>query len=324
MSNTSWITNSNSFSAIRAVENFAPTVLARRLRKRFESIFENPLRAKSERFCWDYWNVPGQYRLLRTPADSFFAEDGAKLLHALTEYGRQYLGCQMISYPWMSAYLDGHYQNLHSDVPHGPWSFVYSLSPYTKSGWRSRPFAGGETMIAKPKLLRYFRDLESDQSDETSQLFHFRPQPFNQLTIFDPRYPHGVTCVEGNDDLLKARVVIHGWFTEPRPMVSGALAANARTLKSAQKAMDPIASHLMQYLWPDEYRGLLSLRLTVNAAGDLTRTEVLASHLVQPNGNAIKPAYLKYIFSPVVQHRRGLFPKSRGSSEITLPVEFRS
>lgn len=317
MNNTILSTNPSSFAAIRTVPSFSAR--AKELRKQFETVFKNPLHADARRFCWDYWNVPGQYRLLRTPMTSFFGKAGHTLNAELTAYGRRYLGCQMISHPWMSVYLDGHHQNLHSDVPHGPWSFVFSLTPYTRESWTKRPFRGGETLVAKPKLLRYFRDLKSDESDEEPQLFHRLPQPFNQLTLFDPRYPHGVSRVEGNDDLLRARVVIHGWFTEPRPTVEGAL-----NTKKAQVGMDLIAEHLISALSPAGYTGLLSLRLSINSAGTLTRAEVLAAHLTNVLGDVVPPRLLKQVFAPLAAQAKGLFPKSGGPSTVTLPIEFRA
>lgn len=277
------------------------------------------MRARSERFCWDYWNVPGQYRLLRTPAETFFGQTGRKFIEELTQYGRKFLGCQMISHPWMSSYLDGHFQNLHSDVPHGPYSFVFSLTPYSRVSWTNRAFRGGETLIAKPKLLRYFRELKSSESDEESQLFHKLSQPFNQLTIFDPRYPHGVARIEGNDDLLKSRLVIHGWFTEPRPMLEGGL-----TEKKAGPVMDLIAHHMIQGLSSSGYTGLLSLRLHIGAEGSLKRTEVLASHLTNIMGDVISMRLLKQVFEPLSHQSRGLFPKASSPTRITLPIEFRA
>lgn len=41
------------------------------------------------------------------------------------------------------------------------------------------------------------------------------PTPLGQCIIFDPRVPHGVTPVIGDQDPRKGRVVIHGWFNEP-------------------------------------------------------------------------------------------------------------
>lgn len=44
---------------------------------------------------------------------------------------------------------------------------------------------------------------------------------FNRLTLFDPRFPHGVRMVEGTQDPARSRVVLHGWFTSPTPFFKG-------------------------------------------------------------------------------------------------------
>ena len=66
------------------------------------------------RFVWDYWHVPEQYTLLRTPADQFFPEeDYQRLEDALLDYGEQQLGCRGISPIWLSYYVDGCRQVTH-------------------------------------------------------------------------------------------------------------------------------------------------------------------------------------------------------------------
>lgn len=70
--------------------------------------FADPLHASGERFVWDYWHVPDQYTLLRTPADQFFPEESYQQLEdALLEYGEEQLGCRGISPIWLSYYVDG-------------------------------------------------------------------------------------------------------------------------------------------------------------------------------------------------------------------------
>jgi hypothetical protein len=286
--------------------NFYPQVKV--LRKHFETTFANPMEAKSERFCWDYWSVPNQYRLLRTPADAFFGKsEFKKFLEHLLAWGRENLGCQMVSQPWLSAYIDGSFQNLHSDVPHGPYSFVYSLTP-----WQVRKFTGGETLIAKPKLLRYFSELTSNTSHEETDLFLRVDPKFNQLTVFDPRYPHGVARVQGVENLLEARLVIHGWFTEPRPMLEGTL-----TPAKAQTALDKIAHHLLRSFEALPYSGLFSLRLEVETSGDISRATVLASHLLDKEGRVISK---RFIIPMIESLSKFQFPKSSGRTRVTLSL----
>ena len=281
---------------------------ANEMRTHFETTFADPMKAKSERFCWDYWSVPNQYRLLRTPADTFFGDkEFKKFLAHLLAWGRENLGCQMVSQPWLSAYIDGSFQNLHSDVPHGPYSFVYSLTP-----WQLRRFTGGETLIAKPELLRYFSELKADTSHEEKDLF-LRVEPkFNQLTVFDPRYPHGVERVQGVANLLESRLVIHGWFTEPRPMLEGTLKP-----KQTEKYLDEVAHHLLRNFEALPYSGLFSFRLEVEASGSISKATILASHLLDKDGRGIPKKLISQMISELAKFQ---FPKSLGKTRVTLPL----
>ena len=287
---------------------------AHTLRDTFTTRFENPLHATSDRFCWDYWRVPDQYRLLRTPAESFFGTKPFKpFLEHLLNWGRSNLGCQMISHPWLSAYIDGCYQSLHSDVPHGPWSFVYSLTP-----WNTRKFTGGETVIAKPKLLRYFQEVTHHQSDEHAQLFQKVEPKFNRLTVFDPRYPHGVQSVKGEEDLLASRLVIHGWFTEPRPMLEGTL-----PFKKIMKPLDLLALSIIHLIEPLKYSGLLSIRFHILGSGKIGSAQVLCAHLINPMGETLHKTALNKMLLQALMNNEIIFPKSNGPTTLTLPIEFK-
>ena len=81
--------------------------------------FSKPLDLTAERFVWDYWHVPDQYTLLRTPADQFFPEEAYQQLEdALLEYGEEQLGCRGMSPVWLSYYVDGCRQVALTDVLH--------------------------------------------------------------------------------------------------------------------------------------------------------------------------------------------------------------
>ena len=63
-----------------------------------------------------------QYSMLRTPAAEYFAPaDFEQLCIELSEFGRQQLGCDAFTPPWLALYLDGHEMAWHTDAPHGPW-----------------------------------------------------------------------------------------------------------------------------------------------------------------------------------------------------------
>lgn len=285
---------------------------AKDLRSQFENNFKNVRSTESQRFVWDYWYFEDQYHLIRTPAEYYFQKKTYLDFYSrLTQWGRENLGCHAVSPPWLSYYVDGCFQNLHSDVPHGPWAFVYSLTKNPKD------FRGGETLILKPDVLNYWPGFQ-DQNDREYQSFVDRiPAAFNQLTIFDPRFPHGVTEVKGTRDPLKARVVMHGWFVEPRPYVVGGL-STALT----QKALDPAFTELNKILSEVEsLHGTLSIRLNVSQAGTVQSYKLVSNTVLSVYGNLAEEKYLqkslKQIFSNVQ------FAKAKSVSKMTIPLLFK-
>jgi hypothetical protein len=181
----------------------------RALRQDFDARFADPLRASRERFVWDYWNVPGQYTLLRAPLTSLFsieAIDG--FLDELSLWAQEKLGLTTISHPWASCYVEGCEQRFHTDAAHGPWAFVYSLTPASFS----KKAQGGFTRIAREFVNQ---DLSSPREENT--MFVDIESRFDRLVVFDPRRPHAVEKVRGVQDVREGRLVIHGWFTAPQP-----------------------------------------------------------------------------------------------------------
>ncbi len=77
----------------RAIDGFLSVERAGELRGVFDARMEDPLRVDPERFVWDYWHVPNQYTLLRTPAEDYFGETLYRELEdALLAYGKKELG----------------------------------------------------------------------------------------------------------------------------------------------------------------------------------------------------------------------------------------
>ena len=173
------------------VDQFAPE--ARDLRATFEERFADPRVARTDRFVWDYWHVPGQYTALRTPAWTYFDKKVYESFHnRLVQWGRRTLGCHDISPPWLSCYVEGCGQQFHADVPHGPFAFVYSLTP-----WKGRTFRGGETFLLRDEVLDFWTDFSSQKENEESEILRLVEPKFDRLTVFDPRIPHGVRTVTG-------------------------------------------------------------------------------------------------------------------------------
>ncbi len=215
----------------------------------------------------------------------------------------------MISHPWLSAYTDNCHQGLHSDVPHGPFGFVFSLTR-----WNARTFTGGETLIAKPALLTYFSEMQKGASHEEKHFIRSIPARFNQLTVFDPRFPHGVRRVQGVDSILDARLVIHGWFTDPRPMLDGAL-----SFKQIMRPMDAFASQAMNEVTASrDTTGLLALRLNIAASGRIVAIDVLSSNLLDSRGGV----FPRKLLDSILTRCETTFPHSRGTTRLTLPLLF--
>ncbi|MEZ0390698.1 MAG: hypothetical protein ACAH59_00685 [Pseudobdellovibrionaceae bacterium] len=283
---------------------------AKKLRSFFDSQFANPKETSSKRFVWDYWHVPDQYTLHRTPAYHYFPQKLYMDFHkSLLMWGRRTLGCWDISPPWLSYYVDGCKQEFHSDVPHGPWAYVYSLTP-----WKGRKFSGGETLMLKPEVLSYWRNFGGAQDRELPSFVDRIPALMNRLVVFDPRYPHGVTEVRGTRDPREARLVIHGWFMEPKTYIEGPLPAKT-TEKKLNEGFDQLQELLQQ---SDLVQGTVSLQLKVGTRGRVLAAKFATNTLLNLDGEV--PASLNREILKIYQ---GLeFSKARSSTLMTVPLIF--
>ena len=82
--------------------------------------------------------------------------------------------------------------------------------------------------------------------------------------------------VEGVRDPRGARLVIHGWFTEPRPFIEGPL-ADLEVEEGLAPALEDLPSLLAEL---GVFHGMLSLRLEVEATGRVGAARTLANTLV--------------------------------------------
>eukprot|EP00882_Tetradesmus_deserticola_P023705 GHRQ01025811.1.p2 GENE.GHRQ01025811.1~~GHRQ01025811.1.p2 ORF type:complete len:201 (+),score=65.51 GHRQ01025811.1:356-958(+) len=165
-------------------------------------------------------------------------------------------GCRAISPVWMSYYIDGCGQDLHCDSFHGPFAYVLSLTP-----WEGRVFTGGETLILQPQLLgSFWQSLNPNKGLELSDVVTLVEPHFNQLTVFDPRFPHGVRPVAGTRDPQKGRLVLHGWFTEPSPFFDGPL-PESDALQHLNAALEPMFEQLQAL---PQVTGTITMQLTVS------------------------------------------------------------
>lgn len=281
----------------------------------YDSIFKKPLEATADRFCWDYWNVPDQYTHLRTPAWEFFPEDLYSEWHqAIVRFGQENLGCHEITPPWLSCYIDGCKQELHADLPHGPWAFVFSLT-----AWKKRSFQGGETLILKPKILNYWQSgtVQKQAGLNSSGVYDVIAPEYNQLLVFDPRYPHGVREVRGTQDVAAARLVIHGWFVDPKPWVLGGL---QKSEAAVAEVLNDFVQSFVGNLGDEALDGILTLRLSVGKSGKLENVRILSNTLVILDNRA---SILAGKMNRVLAKCKAIqFPKASKPSQITLPLIF--
>ncbi|HEY5921829.1 MAG TPA: hypothetical protein VIV11_09180 [Kofleriaceae bacterium] len=291
------------------VDRFAPE--ARALRSTFDERFAEPRSTRADRFVWDWWHVPGQYTALRTPAWTYFPRRIYESFHRrLVAWGRETLGCHDISPPWLSLYIDGCRQELHGDLPHGPFAFVYSLT-----NWRARKFAGGETLMLRDEVLDFWHDFRSVRAVEESELLRAIEPRFDRLTVFDPRVPHGVRPVTGTRDPREGRLVIHGWFVQPRPFVRGPLSVRALSSRVAELA-DQVGA------WLDDMplAGVVALAFTVDRRGSVQAVRVLSDTTRVPRVDERGRTRLVRRMRQSVAGWR--FGKQRAPSHVTLPIVF--
>jgi hypothetical protein len=291
------------------IDRFAPETPA--LRAELDARFADPRKATADRFVWDYWHVPGQYTALRTPAWTYFQRAPYLRFHQrLVEWGRQTLGCHDVSPPWLSIYLDGCGQELHGDLPHGPFAFVFSLTR-----WERRAFSGGETLLARDEVLDFWHTFTSIRSIEEPDLLRAIAPRLGRLTVFDPRLPHGVRRVAGTHDPREGRAVIHGWFVQPRPFFVGPV--DGAEIEAHLAALGDTLPTLIAGV---PLAGLLSTRLDLTAAGTVAKVAVLADTTRVPA--ALEPDRRRAL-SRLRRHlATWRFTRRRRPSTLTLPLVF--
>ena len=286
---------------------------AQKLRGEFEGRFENPHQSTPGRFVWDWWHVPAQYTLLRTPAYHFFSKKIYDTFHQqLAQWGREHLGCHDISPPWLSCYVDGCEQRLHADVPHGPWAFVYSLTP-----WTQRTFRGGETLLMNSAVLEYWNKFPIHEGVEEDKLLRKVAPKFNRLVVFDPRIPHGVRPINGSADPREGRLVIHGWFMNPRPYIQGPLKERALS-----QAIAEISDSMQRNISRGTIsaHGTLCVRFGVSAAGKASSFSFPTDNL---RSRANDSGEIRRIKSDITRLLSAFhFPRHSKTSKVTLPLSF--
>lgn len=299
------------FESIQIIPDFSTQ--AQNLQAHFLKCFENPLHASEDRFQWDYWHVPGQYTVVRSPAYNFFPEALFETLKGeLEAWGVKNLGCGEISPSWISYYVEGCEQLFHADNPHGPWAFVFSLTD-----WEKRRFQGGETKILSESVLDYWTNFSSEKGFEEDTLIQRVEPHFNQLTVFDPRVPHGVETVRGEKDPRRARIVVHGWFLDPVPILEGGL-ENVELGEFLSDTIDPVLDVIESQ---GTYNGYLAFRVSIKVSGDVESVDLVQNTLREVGPSEFRPEDVGLKLSEALKKIQ--FPVAATSSVLVLPLVFK-
>lgn len=283
------------------------------LRAHFDKAFEDPRALGSiNRFVWDYWHVPDQFCYVRTAAVRFFPADVyARFQRRLAMWGLENLGCRAFSGLWLSYYVSDCYQQIHTDVPHGAWAIVYSLTD-----WSTRRFRGGETLLVPPRNLSYWSQFQDEASIEADSFFETHPSHFNQLIAFDPRLPHGVSRVEGEADPRGARLVIHGWFSKPECEVFGPLSGDLQPTE--RTALVDRLNKAAKLRHPECF-GMTILRARVSPTGRVVCADVMTNAVRARSGRDDDAAAAVAAIAHDILNLR--FPVNYAPSAIIIPIE---
>jgi hypothetical protein len=126
---------------------------------------------------------------------------------------------------------------------------------------------------------------------------------FNRLILFDPSKIHGVDEVTGVLEPREARLVLHGWFVNPRVFWRGNL-KESQVFRVLQEQLEP------EFVRYQKLSGFCSWRLYIHS-GRVTRVDLLAD-TVQKNRSQLKSLQKTL--------ERLQFPKTKAA--LTLPLVF--
>jgi hypothetical protein len=224
------------------------------------------------RFVWEYWHVPGQFSQQRAPARSVFSRSLLdRFEKRLLDWSARNLGLSAFGGPpWVSCLVDGQFQALHRDSPNGLFAFTFGLSK------PDRPrFRGGQTMLARPELLEYWRRGGDREDTADTPLFDEVEPRFNRLLVFDARVPHGVRAIEGPRLAREGRVAIQGWLVPRGCVVFGEGSAE----EAAREAARLLGGARLREL--RGVSGLVTFRVDFSRAGAVKRVEAIVDLLVR-------------------------------------------
>ena len=174
-------------------------------------------------------------------------------------------------------------------------------------------------MMLRDDVLDFWSRFESVRSVEMSDVMQLIEPRFNRLTVFDPRIPHGVREVRGTVDPRQGRLVMHGWFVNPRPFISGPL-SKAAPARQIVERIDDLSTTIASTLGTLPVAGLLSLGIAISAAGNVTKVSALSD---TTRVAAVYEEQRRKAVAGLLSHiRRWRLPAAKAPSHLTLPLTF--
>jgi hypothetical protein len=142
------------------------------------------------------------------------------------------------------------------------------------------------------------------------------PAKMNRLVVFDPKIPHGVRRIEGNLNPVQGRLVIHGWFVQPRPFIEGPLSS-----QRLQKHIEALSETVQEFMAQEiPLTGLLSLTFEVSLSGTASNVRVLSDTTRVPfEFEAFRKKLISQLKKEIGAFR---FNPQKAKSRVTLPLVF--
>ena len=293
------------------IDDFLPLDLALSMRADIDAHFARPEKhAPDTHQVWNYWFVPGTYTYLRTAPEKIIAREKVETFFStLRHWTVSRMAMTGVTWPLLSLYVPGCYQNLHNDSMNGRFGFVYSLTNSV------RQTQGGGTILmregdpfrrnlASPLSVRGFCDTVEPR--------------FNRLLLFDDRVVHGVERLEGAMDPVEGRFVLHGHILEEGPVAGGAQTIEAvlPTIQSTLSGL--VAAHRHE---SSNFHGPLSIRFNIEPNGWVTGLHVLldrVTHVSESHTGSWDDLRARYLAA----FAGARFAAASGPTTVIFPIVF--
>lgn len=292
------------------VDDFMPLDLANAMRADIAAHFSKPSGHRAETHqVWNYWFVPGLYTYLRTQPEKVIQNARMEqFFSGLVRWSSDVLGLGMVSWPFLSLYVNGCSQGLHNDSKNGRFGFVYSLTPL------ERRTTGGETIVLR-EGDPFRRNLR--KANAGTGLYDLIEPRFNRLVLFDDRMVHGVQRVAGSMDPVEGRCVLHGHIEESGPIIAGPLPreviGNGVRAAIGRFAADRLAA-------VQRFHGPVVLRLTITPEGKVGHARILLDRVMHEQDGNLEWEPLKATL--LEMFGEAVFPAAAGETTVTVPMTF--